>query len=117
MQSTNPSPSGRGLGEGRIGVVTSTLTRRAFNCLLRPVGLAFAPLTARRPLQEGEAFTGELFKVAHELIVLMFVFVVVGEYAGASKSPGRVDRWQLANTALSVPPLHSYSRKAAASLA
>src|SRR5688572_6798920 len=50
MQSTNPSPSGRGLGEGRIGVVTSTLTRRAINYLLRPIGLAFAPLTARRPL-------------------------------------------------------------------
>ena len=49
-------------------VVTSTLTRRAINCLLRPIGLAFAPLTARRPLPEGEAFAGELFKVTHSVL-------------------------------------------------
>ena len=44
-RSINPSPSGRGLGEGRSRVVTSTLTRRS-------ISLA---LMQRRPLPVGEA--------------------------------------------------------------
>ena len=39
LKPIKPSPSGRGLGEGRILAATSTLTRRAF-----------APLMARLPL-------------------------------------------------------------------
>src|SRR5262245_50107335 len=42
-------PVNKYLGEGRIRVLTSTLTRRAF-----------APLIARRPLPVGEAISSEL---------------------------------------------------------
>ena len=44
-------------GQVELANATSTLTRRAIHYLLRPIGLAFAPLMARRPLPEGEAFS------------------------------------------------------------
>ncbi len=62
MAEANASPPGRSNQEkSRVSrfAVTSTLTRRAINYLLRPIGLAFAPLTARRPLPEGEVFPAE----------------------------------------------------------